>query len=57
MVSGNSVSGLAILGYQTFVLEATVNSSSLGGDVRISGGPPGNVWTSGISTIMGRRTQ
>ncbi|HXB55588.1 MAG TPA: hypothetical protein VN461_12435 [Vicinamibacteria bacterium] len=57
MVSGNSVSGLAILGYQTFVLEATVNSSSLGGEVRISGGPPGNVWTSGISTIMGRRTQ
>jgi hypothetical protein len=57
MASGNSVSGQAVVGYQTFVLDATVNSSSLGGVVRISGGPPGNLWSSAIATIHGRRTQ
>jgi hypothetical protein len=58
MASGNSVSGQAVVGYQTFVLDATVNGSSIGGVVHISGGPPGNVWSSGIATIIyGRRTQ
>jgi hypothetical protein len=57
MVSGNSVSGQGIVGYQTFVLDATVNGPNLGGEVSISGGPPGNVWASGMATIHGRRTQ
>jgi hypothetical protein len=58
MASGNSVSGQAVVDYQTFVLDATVNSSSIGGVVHISGGPPGNLWSSGIATIIyGRRTQ
>jgi hypothetical protein len=57
MASGNSVSGQGIVGYQTFVLDATVNGSSLGGVVHIMGGPPGNVWASGIATIHGMKTQ
>jgi hypothetical protein len=53
--SGNSVSGRAVVGFQTFVLHAAINGSSLGGAIDITGGPPGTQWSPATATIHGNR--
>ena len=56
VVSGGSVTGRAVVRFQTFVLHAVINGSSLGGEITVSGGPLGSQWSSATVTIHGSRS-
>jgi hypothetical protein len=55
VVAGSSITGRAVVGYQTFVLAAMVNGSNLGGVINVSGGPLVS-WSPAVATIHGTRS-